>query len=180
MFHLTRVSTVLVFAVVLVGASALAQQRLRVAEDAREIRAFRLSEKSLSGLRQVAKTLAREYTPQPERPRADGAMFAVLSLSLSFGEPYRDATVTHTVRVIESGHADLNAAIAAAGLTPREYVLTQITLLLTVPVVASEQAGGKPVTSDVAPANLEFVRAHWTEVESIVEDLGAASGRPKP
>ena len=180
MCRATRSVTVLAFAAVLASPSALAAQHLRVAEDAREIRGFRLNEKSLSGLRQVAKILARAYTPQPERPRADGAMFAVLSMSLSFGEPYRDATVTNTVRVIETGHADLNAAIAAAGLTPREYVLAQITLLLTVPVVASERAGGKLVSTDVAPPNLEFVRTHWADAESIVEDLAAASGRPKP
>lgn len=181
MLHLARSWLTACF----LGAGAIApahgQQPPRVAEDARQIRAFRLSEDHLPKLRQVARTLARGFKPTPERPRADAAMFVVLSMSLAFNEPFRDRTVTDTVRTIESGHPDLHAAIRAAGLTTQEYVLTQIILLLTFPVVASEKAGRAAVPStDTASENVAFVRRHWSELESILKEWGTAAGQPRP
>lgn len=183
LFELARRSLVAFFAVALVlGPSATdGHQALRVAEDAREIRAFRLQEIHLAKLRQVAQTLGRGFQPTPERPRADAAIFVVLSMSLAFNEPFADRTVTDMVRTIESGHADLHTAINSAGWTAAEYVRTQITLLLTFPVVASEKSGrAKVPTTDTAPENVAFVRRHWSEVESILHDLSAAAGQPKP
>lgn len=154
------------------------QQALRVAPDAREIRAFRLNDEHLPKLRKVAETLKRGFQPTPERPRGDAAMFTVLSMSLAYNEPFSDRTVAETTRTIESGHADLHAAIRAAGFTTTEYVLTQITLLLTVPVVARERAGRSKVpATDTAADNVTFVRRHWTDVEAILKELGAAAGR---
>lgn len=89
----------------------------------------------------MGQTLARGFKPRPERPRADAAVFVVLSMTLAFNEPFRDRTVADTVRLIASGSLDLYAAIRGAGLTTSEYVLTQITLLLPVPVVAGEKMG---------------------------------------
>lgn len=66
------------------------QQSLRVAQDAREIRAFRLIDEHLPKLRKVAETLSRGFQPTPERPRADAAMFTVLSMSLAYNEPSDD------------------------------------------------------------------------------------------
>jgi hypothetical protein len=166
--------------VALTTALAGGEQAARLAEDAVQIRAFRLSDAHLPKVRQVAQTLARGFTPHPERPRADAAMFVVLSMTLAFNEPFRDRTVTETVRLIESGHLDLYAAIRGAGLTTSEYVLTQITLLLTVPVVAHEKAGRAVVTrGDTAPENVAFVRRHWAEIESILEELREAAGQPQ-
>ncbi len=154
------------------------QQALRVAPDAREIRAFRLNDGHLPQLRKVAETLSRGFQPTPERPRADAAMFAVLSMSLAYNEPFSDRTVAEMVRTIETGHADLHAAIGAAGFTAAEYVLTQITLLLTVPVVASQRVGRSRVpATDTAAENVTFVMRHWTDVEAILKELGAATGR---
>ncbi|MGQ0734344.1 MAG: hypothetical protein ACT4QD_11880 [Acidobacteriota bacterium] len=164
--------------VALAAALISGQPRSRVAEDAREIRAFRLRDDHLPKLRQVAETLARGFTPAPERPRADAAMFVVLSMSVAFNEPFRDRTVAETVRTLESGHQDLRAAIRAAGLTTSEYVLAQIALLLSFPVVAGEKAGRAGIPpDDVLAENLAFVRRHWSEVEWIVKDLSAAAGQ---
>lgn len=166
--------------VAMTAALAGGEQPVRVAEDAVQIRAFRLSEAHLPKLRQVAQTLARGFTPRPERPRADAATFVVLAMTLAFNEPFRDRTVAETVELIESGHLDLLAAIRAAGLTTSEYVLTQITLLLTVPVVAREKAGRTAGPgADTAPENVAFVRRHWAEIESILEELRAAAGQPQ-
>jgi hypothetical protein len=166
--------------VALTTALAGGEQAVRLAEDAAQIRAFRLSDAHLPKLRQVAQTLARGFTPRPERPRTDAAMFVVLSMTLAFNEPFRDRTVTETVQLIESGHLDLYAAIRNAGLTTSEYVLTQITLLLTVPVVAREKAGSAAGSSaDTAPENVAFVRRHWAEIESILNELRAAAGPPQ-
>lgn len=157
---------------------ALNQQALRVAPDARGIRAFRLNEEHLHKLRKIAESLSRGFQPTPERPRADAAMFTVLSMSLAFNEPFSDRTVGEMVRTIESGHADLHAALRAAEFATADYVLTQITLLLTVPVVASERAGRSKVpATDTAADNVTFVRRHWTEVDGILSELGAATGR---
>lgn len=161
----------------MITALAAAGQPVRVAPDAVQIRAFRLNDTHLPKLRHIAQTLAREYKPHPERPRADAGMFGVLAMSLAFNEPFRDQTVTDTVRLIESGHLDLALAIRAAGSTTAEYVLTQITLVLTVPVVAREKAGQAASSADTAPENVAFVGRHWSEIESIVNELRAASGQ---
>src|SRR5688572_14212541 len=89
-------------------APGAAQQALRVAPDAQEIRAFRLSAAHLTALRHVADTLARGFKPAADRPRTDAAVFAVLSMSLAFNEPFSDRTIADTVRTIETGHADLH------------------------------------------------------------------------
>ena len=168
MFH----TCCLVFAIV----SAGAVQPTRLAEDAPQIRAFRLNDTHLHKLRQVAETLARGYSPRPERPRSDAAVFTVLAMSPAFNVPFRDATIAETAQLIDSAHLDLSSAIRAAGWSAREYVLTHITLLLTVPAVARERAGqaGLPA-GEVAAENAAFVRRHWSEIESIWTELRAAA-----
>ncbi len=173
------VAVALALAFVLV-APVPAAQPPRVAPDAQTVRAFRLAESHLVGLRRVAGTLARGHVPSPERPRADAAVFVVLSMSLAYNEPFRDRTVSDMVRTIETGHADLHAAIRDAGLTSADYVLTQITLLLAYPAVAGGQAA-RPMAAatDVAAENIAFVRRHGAEVEAILSELAAAAGRPQ-
>lgn len=171
----------IVVALAFAAASAQTQRGSRVAPDARDIPAFRISELHLTGLERVGQALAREYRPAPEKPRADAAMFTVLSMSLAYNQPFSDRTVVDTVRTIESGHPDLHAAIRAAGVTTTDYVLTQITLLLAAPVVASEKAGRpiKAPATDTAIENVEFVRRRWPVVEAILKDLGNAAGRSR-
>lgn len=162
------------------SASASRHQTTRVAEDARIIRTFRLNQDHLTKLRQVSETMARNFRPAPEKPRADAAIFAVLSMSFAYNEPFRDQTVTDMVRTIESGHADLHAAIRGAVLTTPDYVLTQMTLLLAYPIVAVEKTA-RPLVSaaDVATENVAFVKIHRGEVEAILQELAAVAG-PQP
>jgi hypothetical protein len=161
--------------------SARGSQPARVAEDASLIRAFRLTEDHLVKLRQVSAAMARSYRPAPELPRADAAMFVVLSMSFAYNEPFRDRTVTDMVETIESGHADLATAIAMTGLTTTDYILTQVTLLLAYPLAVPERSP-RPVVraSDVAAENVAFVKGRLAEIESILEELGRAARPPKP
>jgi hypothetical protein len=114
----------------------------------------------------------------PDAPRSDVAMFTVLSMSLSFNEPFTDRTVPDAVRIIQSGHPKLAAAIQAAGLTPSDYVLTQITLLLVYPVVAGERRGNRSAAmGDVSAVNLAFARANWDAVDRTMRVLTDAAAR---
>jgi len=161
--------------------SARGSQPARVAEDARLIRAFRLTEDHVVKLRQVSAAMARSYRPAPEMPRADAAMFAVLSMSFAYNEPFRDRTVTDLVETIEAGHAELALAIATAGLTTTDYILTQVTLLLAYPLAAPERSTRPMVrASDVAAENVAFVKRYLADIEPILQELGTAARPPRP
>jgi hypothetical protein len=151
---------------------AMAHQRSRVAASAADIRGFRLTRDHLRKVTEVTRAMDRVPSRGPEAPRSDAAMFTVLSMALSYNEPYTERTVPETVRTIQGGHPELAAAVQQAGLTLPDYVLAQITLLLTYPVVAAERHG-RPIATpdDVSAANLAFVRAHWAEVEQAMAIL---------
>ena len=168
-----------VLAILLPSPSAnAASQRARVASSATDIRSFRLTEEHLRTLVLVTQAMDRIPPRGPEAPRSDVAMFTILSMSLSFNEPFTERTVPEAVRTIQRGHPELATAVQTAGLTLTDYVLTQITLLLTYPVIAAERRGGPAAPADdVSPANLAFVRANWNATEKALQVLTEAAAR---
>jgi hypothetical protein len=174
-----------VLAVLLIGCWTLEGGiQSRVAADAREILGYRLT---LAHVRSVAAAIhAMDQVPDrgPEAPRDDVAVFAVLAMSLPYNRPYTDESVTDVVRSIVSGMPDLAKAIAKADISPRDYVLAQITLLLTYPIATQQRAGRRTaVPVDVSSENVAFVTKHWVEVDRLIADLNsrvAAARRGQP
>lgn len=162
---------------VLAVEAGTAAQRARVTSSAGDIRNFRLTEEHLRTLALVTQAMGRLPDRGPEAPRSDVAMFTVLSMSLSFNEPFTERTVPEAVRTIQNGHPELASAVQAAGLTVSDYVLTQITLLLAYPVLAAERQGRSLATGDVSPANLAFVRGNWNAAEKAFQGLADAAAR---
>ena len=157
---------------------AWANQRARVAPAARDIRGFVLTQEHLRKFAAVTALMDRLPFRGPEAPRADVAVFTVLSMSLSFNEPFTERTVPDTVRTIQAGHPELADAVREAGLPLDEYVLTHITLLLAYPVIAAERLGRPPAPSDdVSAANLAFVRTNWNATETAFRGLREAVAR---
>jgi hypothetical protein len=151
-------------------------QHTRVASTATDIRSFRLSVEHLRKLTLVTQAMDRLPPRGPEAPRSDVATFTMLSMSLSFNEPFTERTVPEVVRTIQRGHPELATAVQEAGLPLADYVLTQITLLLTYPVIAAERQGRSAgVADDVSPANLAFVRANWNQIEKALKALSEAA-----
>jgi hypothetical protein len=119
----------------------------------------------------------------PEAPRADVAMITVLSMALAYNEPWRGVTVDEHVRIIDSSHPELAAAIRNASMTTRDYVLTHMTLLLGYPVAAQRRHGRATSVSDVAPENVAWIDANWADVDRFMSELrqrvaAARGGRP--
>jgi hypothetical protein len=88
----------------------------------------------------------------------------------------------HTSRIdSDSRHADLARAIRSAGLTTREYVLTQMVLLLAHGQVARQKQGlVDPVPRGVAADNLALVEANWAEVDAYTTGVYERIARERP
>ncbi len=153
----------------------------RVRPDAREVRAYRLSVDGFRRFTRVAEIMDGVPTSRaPGAVRADSAIFVVLAMGFAHRAPWSDGDVAQHVRAIESGHGDLARAIRDAGLTPREFVLTQMTLLLAHPVVARQKHGlADPPPTDIARENLAFVESHWSEVDAYMTAVLARIGRER-
>jgi len=142
----------------------------RVHPDARAIRAYRLTLENVARLDQVARALD---THRPARAtRADVALFIGLQGAWVGGEPWGDTTVDDAVRHVEGGDAAFRAAIRSAGLSTRDYVLTQMTLMLGHEAIDLKRRRSAPsVAADLSPENLAFVEAHWAEVNRIMTEF---------
>ena len=153
----------------------------RVRADAREIRAFRISSEGFRRFTRV--TVIMDGVPTSRAPggvRTDSAFFVVLAMGFAHRTPWSDGDLAHHVQAIESGHGDLARAIRDAGLTPREYVLTQMTLLLAHPTIARKKRGlADPPPTDIARENLAFVEAHWAEVDAYMNAVHARIGKER-
>ena len=139
----------------------------RVRPDARDILAYRLALDGFRKFTQVTTTLDGIPTRQsPDEVRPDSAFLMVLAMGFAYNTPWTDRDVADHAARIDSGHRELARAIRSAGLTSREYVLTQMTLLLAHPVIARKKHGlTDPPPTDVAAENLAFVEANWAEVD---------------
>jgi hypothetical protein len=160
-----------------------AQSRSRVESGAREILAYRLGIDALRRAEAVMRTMDSVPSRGPEAPRADVALITVLSMALAYNEPWRDAFIDENVRIVESSHPELRAAIRNAGMTTRDYVLTHMTLLLAYPVAAQRRQGRATSVSDVAPENVTWIDANWADVDRFMNELrqrlaAARGGRP--
>jgi hypothetical protein len=167
------------------GASAmgpvLAQPAERVQPDAHEIRTYRLT---VDGFRRFARvTEIMDGVPVSRAPgavRPDSALLVVLAMGFAHRTPWSDADVAQHAQAVESGHGDLARAIRDAGLTPREYVLTQMALLLAHPTIARKKRGlADPRPTDVATENLAFVESHWGEVDGYMAAVFARVGKER-
>jgi len=156
----------LALAVVAIPASAQPTIQ-RVRPDARDILAYRLALDGFRKFTQVTTTLDGIPTRQsPDEVRPDSAFLMVLAMGFAYNTPWTDRDVADHAARIDSGHRELARAIRSAGLTSREYVLTQMTLLLAHPVIARKKHGlTDPPPTDVAAENLAFVEANWAEVD---------------
>ena len=162
--------------------AALAQPTAeRVRADAREIRAYRLSADGFRRFTRVAEIMDGVPTSRaPGAVRADSAFFVVLAMGFAHRTPWSDGDVAQHVQAIESGFGDLATAIRDAGFTPREYVLTQMTLLLAHPTIARKKRGlTDPPPTDIARENLAFVESHWAEVDAYMTAVLARIGKER-
>jgi hypothetical protein len=150
------------------GVPAAAQPSL-VDPAASQIRTYRLTIDNVRKLERVTQALDSYVPPAPEATRPDVMTFVVLSMSIPHRVPFKDATVDDLVRDVDSGHHELAQAIQAAGLSTRDYVLTQLTLLLSYPL-AHQKRQGRPVsTNDVSADSLAVVEANWREVDTFMQ-----------
>lgn len=142
----------------------------RVHPDARAIRAYRLTLDNVGRLDQVARALDTHRLAGATR--ADVALFIGLQGAWVGGEPWRDTTVDDAVRLVDRGDAALRAAIRSAGLSTRDYVLTQMTLMLGHEAIAfKRRRSASSVAADVAPETLAFVEANWAEVNRVMTEF---------
>jgi hypothetical protein len=176
-------------AFVLVGLSLItampaAQPRPRVDPNAREILAYRLTLDAFRRFTRVTADMDTRPAPQfPGAVRADTSLFVVLAMAFAYNTPWRDNDVAHHAASIDGGQPDLAAAIRHAGLTTREYVLIQMTLLLSHPIVTRRHRGIVDAPpADVAVENVDFVAANWAEVDAYMtavhQRIARERGRP--
>lgn len=148
-------------------------QLVLVDPGAREIRGYRLTADRLARLDQITRAMDRHVPTHPEASRADVAMVVVLTMAFAYGEPWKDTTVDETVRTLEGGHAELVAEIRRAGLSTRDYVLTQMTLILAHTIVAEKRSGGSRVSpAAISPDTLAWAEANWPEVDRVMTAIG--------
>ena len=162
--------------------AALAQPSSdRVRADAREIRAYRLTADGFRRFTRVTEIMDGVPTARaPGAVRSDSAFFVVLAMGFAHRTPWSDGDLAQHVQAIESGFGDLATAIRDAGLTPREYVLTQMTLLLAHPTIARKKRGlADPPPTDIARENLAFVEAHWSEVDAYMAAVLTRIGKER-
>jgi hypothetical protein len=150
------------------GVPAGAQPSL-VDPAASEIRTYRLTIDNVRKLERVTQALDRYVPPARDATRPDVMTFVVLSMSIPHRVPIKDSTVDDLVRDVDSGHQELAQAIQAAGLSTRDYVLTQLTLLLSYPVVHQKRQGRTVSTTDVSADSLAVVEANWREVDRFMQ-----------
>ena len=98
-------------------------------------------------------------------------MIGVLAMAWAYGDPWRDGTVDDTVRTLDRGHAELTTAIRNAGLSTRDYVLTTMNLMLAHATASLRRLGRGVTTTDVAPENVDWVEANWSDVDRLMRDL---------
>jgi hypothetical protein len=155
-------------ALLLIAAPAAAQPVQRVRPDAREILAYRMTLDGFRRFTRVTDLMDGVRVPQvPGAVRSDSAFFVVLSMGFAHRTPWTDQDVADNAARIEAGHHELAQAIRSAGLTSREYILIQMTLLLAHPTIARKKHGiADPPPTDVAMPNLDFVEANWREVDA--------------
>jgi hypothetical protein len=56
----------------------------------------------------------------------------------------------------------------AAGLSTRDYFLTQLTLLLAYPVVQQKRQSRPVTTTDVSADSVSVIEANWSEVDTFM------------
>jgi hypothetical protein len=162
------VTTLLLGAVLGVAAPGGAQPRVH--PDARVLRDHRLSLDNVLRLDRVTRALDAWPRSAPTRP--DVVLFIGLQGAWVGDSQWHDATVDAAVRVVEGGDPALPAAIRGAGLSPREYVLTQMTLMLAHEAAAFRRRRAPvPPSTDVSPENVAFVETHWAEVNRVMTDF---------
>lgn len=72
------------------------------------------------------------------------------------------------------------AALARAGLTPREFATIQLALLQASMTYGMMKASGRttlPASIQVNPDNLKFVQEHEAEIDRLMKSAGAPGGR---
>jgi hypothetical protein len=162
--------TLLTLVLVALAAPAVAQPR-RVDPTARQILDYRLTLDSMRRVDAVMRSMDRAPDRGAEAPRSDLAMMSVLGGAWAAADAWRDPTVDETVRVLESGHPELIAAIRSAGMSTRDYVLTTMTLMLAHPVASARRQGRGTTATDVAAENVDWVEANWYDVDRLMRDL---------
>ena len=164
--------------------SAAAASQGPVSANAKDILGHRLTADHIRGVAAVIRTMDGVPDRGPEMPREDVTVFTVLAMSLPYNRPYTDQDVADMVQSIDSGMPALSSAISKAGVTQRDYVLTQITLLVTYPVAVQRRAGKRTERpSHVSPENLAFLEANWSAVDELMADMNArvaAARRDRP
>jgi hypothetical protein len=152
------------------GTTIATAQPLRVHPAAREIRAYRLTLENVAAFERIARALDKHHLPGSTRP--DVALFIGLQGAWIGGEPWHDATVDDAVRLVEGGDPALRGAIGSAGLSTRDYVLTQMTLMLTHEAMSRGRRGSvSSMPADVSLENRAFVEAHWLEVDRVMTEF---------
>ncbi len=156
----------------LVAASPAQAQRALVDPGAQEIRGYRLTAERVAKVAQVTRAMDRHVPTHPEASRADVAMVVVLTLAFAYDDRWKDSTVDETVRTLEGGHGELVAEIRRAGLSTRDYVLTQMTLILAHLIVGERRRGGTRMNAgDVSADTLAWAEANWPEVDRVMLEL---------
>ena len=172
------------FVLLIVLLTAGVANQAPVAADAREILEHRLTAEHIRGVAAVIKAMDGLPDRGPEMPRDDVTVFTVLAMSLPYSNPYTDQDVTDMVQSIGSGMPALSSAISKAGISQRDYVLTQIVLLLTYPVAVQQRAGKRTERPFyVSAENAVFLAANWSAIDQLVTDLTlrvAAARRDRP
>ena len=76
------------------------------------------------------------------------------------------ASMLEKVRMIETSCPHIDAWIRQHGMTPREFLLTPMTLMTVGFAELAKQQGGK-VPDFISPANLQFYEQHKAEIEKL-------------
>ena len=83
-----------------------------------------------------------------------------------------DDTLAQSVAKIQANKAAM-AALQKVKLMPSDYVLTLTTYLATAMVVAFQKQDAKfAIPEGVSVKNVEFIRAHWTELDQMSKQAG--------
>ncbi len=157
----------LALALAALPAGEVAAQAPRVHPEAREIRGYQLTLEHLGRFEQVARALDGHRVAGRTRP--DVALFLGLQAAWIGDAAWHDATVDEAARLIDAGDPALRTAVHGAGLASRDYVLTQMTLLLAHHVVVRAGHGlPTPPSPDLSPETNAFLARHGAAIHRVM------------
>ncbi len=162
-----RISVILamLLAVVIVPASAAPQTKAAESKrDEAELASFRLNMDKVNRYADATKAMV-QYSKEHKEPENSDSTKT---------ESDDSQTISGMVRRMERNPIMIKM-IQSAGLTPRDYALTSLTLITVGMAVSFKRAGTvKEIPDSISPENASFVEQNYDRIESTMKGMNAS------